>query len=176
MPVTELPLSDMPRPVGVNTGEVAPPPSVKFMLEIDCPAQTAWSFCAPAAKAKVALGLTVIVVTAVGLPTQPLSVGVAVIVTVAAEPEVFAVVNDGIDDPEPLVGDKPIDGVVGALVHVNVAPAGTDTKLIVLLASPAHFVCAGTVLTVGVGLAFTMISSHFSQLASVGFDLSTTFI
>ncbi len=73
-----------------------------------------------------------LIVTA--LPTQPSKVGVAVIVAVCVDEELFSVANEAMF-PVPEAG-SPIE--VRLFDQLTVAPIGVDVKLIAAVFAPAH--------------------------------------
>ena len=81
-------------------------------------------------------------------PTQPLAVGVTVMVATTGFEVVFNPVNEAIS-PLPEAA-KPIEGVL--LVHEKVVPAVALVKAIVLVVVLAHSTWSAIVLTDGIGL------------------------
>ena len=90
-----------------------------------------------------------------GVPTQPLAVGVIVIVEVTGAVLVFVAVNVAIS-PLPFAA-RPI--LASEFVQANVVPATGPVKLIAVVVTPLHNVWSNILSTVGVG--FTVIVNVF---------------
>lgn len=99
----------------------------------------------------VGVGFTVIEYV-LGVPVQPLAVGVTVMVEVTAAEPVLVAVNAGVL-PVPLAA-SPID--VLELVHAKVAPATGLVKLLAATAVPLQTVLVVGTVTVGVGFTVTV--------------------
>jgi hypothetical protein len=86
-----------------------------------------------------------------GVPGQPATVGVTVMVPVIATPVIFVATNAGVF-PAPDTA-SPIAGL--ELVHVNVPPAGVLVNTDAEMLPPLQIVMFAGTITVGVG--FTVI-------------------
>ena len=147
--VTKLgifPVPDAPRPIAVfelvHANVVPGVKLVKFTAAVLAPAQSVWF----ATGATTGVGFTVMV-NVVGVPAQPLAVGVTVIVAVTGELVVFVAVKAAIL-PVPLAA-RPIDVLL--FVQLNVVPATAPVKVIAVVVAPLHNVWLATAFTVGVG-------------------------
>ena len=89
-----------------------------------------------------------VTVKIIGVPGQPLRVGVTVIVPVMLAPVLFAGAVHDVIFPLPLA-PSPI--AVFVLTQANVAPDGILAKFPMLIAAPGHTAIFGFCVTTGVG-------------------------
>jgi len=119
--------------------------------------------CEEGAADTVGVGFTN-TVAVIGVPAQPLAVGVMVKVTVTGALVVLVSVPDIL--PEPLAA-IPVTATVLSLVQLNTVPATLPESTIVCIATPEHLVCEDGVAT-AFGVGFT------STVAVTGVPLQVT--
>ena len=112
-------------------------------------------------------------VAVIGVPGQPLAVGVMVKVTVTGEAVVL--VNVPLISPDPLAA-IPVAATVLSLVQLYTVPLTAPDNTIVVMAVPEHFVCADGVATaLGVGFTKTVaVIGVPEQLLAVGVMVKVT--
>ena len=100
-------------------------------------------------------------VAVIGVPKQPLAVGVIVNVTVTGA--LVVLVNEPLISPAPLAA-MPVTATVLSLVQLNVVAGTVPVRTIVVIALPEQIVCDdGVAVASGVGTTLTVCDADAVQ-------------